>query len=169
MFMTKVFTMLFYKMSRNNHNTSKNPIFSCIFQHGENFLPLSNFKILTLSKNTLQNLTVTNTITNLPNLTTVRYFLPYGKILKGETLQNYKISTLNAINSMLPSEGLLQKVNPSEKKTIQCQQKTFFTDPIITPMQPYSYYSKRQFTNVTKCLLLAGLTHSPRLRGDKGG
>ena len=40
------------------------------------------FKILTLSKNTLQNLTVTNAKANVPNLTTVRYFLPYGKILK---------------------------------------------------------------------------------------
>ncbi len=78
--------MLFYKMSRDDHNIRKNQLFSYIFQNGENFLPLSNFKILTLSKNTLQNLTMTNTITNVPNLTTVRHFLPYGKILKGETL-----------------------------------------------------------------------------------
>ncbi len=78
--------MLFYKMSRNDHTIRKSPIFSSIFQHAENFVPKRNFKILTLSKNTLQNLTGTNATTNVPNLTTVRHFLPYGKILKGETL-----------------------------------------------------------------------------------
>ena len=78
--------MLYYKMSSNDHNIRKKPIFSSIFQHAENFVPMRNFKILTLSKNTLQNLTVTNTTTNVPNITTVRYFLPYGNILKVETL-----------------------------------------------------------------------------------
>ncbi len=82
----KVFTMQFYKMSRNDHNIRINPIFSCIFQHAENFVPKRNFKILTLSKNTLQNLTVTDATTNVPNRTTVRNFVPYGTILNGETL-----------------------------------------------------------------------------------
>ena len=77
--------MLFYKMSRNDHNLRKKPIFSSIFQHAENFVPKRNFKILTLSKNTLQNLTMTNAITNVPNRTTVRNFVPYGTIFKGET------------------------------------------------------------------------------------
>ena len=78
--------MLFYNMSKNNHNIRKNPIFSSIFRHAENFVPKRNFKILTLSKNTLQNLTVTNVITNVPKCTTVHYFVPYGTLLKGETL-----------------------------------------------------------------------------------
>ncbi len=82
----KMLTMLFYKMSRNEHNIIKKPIFSSIFQHAENFVPKRNFKILTLSKNTLQNLTVTNATTNVPNRTTVRNFVPYGTISKRETL-----------------------------------------------------------------------------------
>ena len=73
-------------MSRNDHNIRKNPTFSRIFQQAEKFVPKRNFKILTLSKNTLQNLTVTNAITNVPNRTTVRNFVPYGTILKRETL-----------------------------------------------------------------------------------
>ncbi len=36
-------------------------------------------------------------------------------------------------------------------KTFQCQQKSFFEDPILTPIQPYSHCSQRQFTNVTNC------------------
>ncbi len=91
--------MLFQKMSIVEHNLRNKPIFSGIFQHSENFLPLRDFKILTLSKNTLQNLTVTNAITNLPNLTTVRHFLPYGKILKGEMLRNYRIITMNLLSN----------------------------------------------------------------------
>ena len=87
----KVLTMLFYKMSRNDHNIRKKPIFSCTFQHGENFVPFRNLKNLTLSKNTLQNLTVTNATAILPNRTTVRNFVPYGTILKGNTLQQKKI------------------------------------------------------------------------------
>ena len=78
--------MLFYKMSRNDHNLRKKPIFSSIFQHAEDFVPMRNFKILTLSKNTLQNLAMTNAITNVPKCTTVHYFVPYGTLLKGETL-----------------------------------------------------------------------------------
>ncbi len=69
---------------------SEKPIFSYIFQHGENFVPFGNLKNLTLSKNTLQNLTVTNAIAIVPNRTTVRNFVPYGTILKGDTLQNYQ-------------------------------------------------------------------------------
>ena len=115
--------MLFYKVSRNNHNIRKKPIFSCVFQHGENFVPKRNFKILTLSKNTLQNLTVTNAKANVPNITTVRNILPYGNILKRDTLRNYRISTLNAINSALHLGRVLLKVKPSEMKIIQCQQK----------------------------------------------
>ena len=86
----KVLTMLFYRMSSNNHNIRKKPIFSSIFQHSENFVPFGNLKNLTLSKNTLQNLTVTDATANVPNLTTVRNFLPYGTILKRNTLQQKK-------------------------------------------------------------------------------
>ena len=82
----KMLTMLFYKMSINDHNIIKNQFFLGIFQHAENFVPKRNFKILTLSKNTLQNLTVTNVITNVPKCTTVHYFVPYGTLLKRETL-----------------------------------------------------------------------------------
>ena len=98
--------MLFYKMSRNDHIITKKPIFSCIFQHGENFVPMRNFKILTLSKNTLQNLTITNAKANVPKCTTVQYFVPYGTLFKGDTLRNYRISPLNAINSALPLGGV---------------------------------------------------------------
>ena len=87
---------------------------------------MSNFKILTLSKNTLQNLTVTNAKAIIPNRTTVRNFVPYGTILKEDTLRNYRISPLNAINSALPLEGVSQKDKPSEMKTFQCQQKKIF-------------------------------------------
>ena len=112
--------MLFYKILRNNHNLRNNPIFSCIFQQAENFVPMRNFKNFNLSKNTLQNLTVTKAKANVPNLTTVRQFLPYGNILKGDTLRNYRISPLNAINSALPlGGGIPQKVKSSEMKTIQ--------------------------------------------------
>ena len=86
-FISKVFTMLFCTMSRTDHNIRKNPILSCIFQPAENFVPKRNFKILNLSKNTLQNLTVTNAKANVPNLTTVRNFVPYGTILKGERIE----------------------------------------------------------------------------------
>ncbi len=89
--------MLFYRISRNEHNIGKKPIFSGIFQQGENFVPFRNLKNLNLSKYTPQNLTVTNATANVPNLTTVRHFLPYGKILKGDTLRNYRISPSNAI------------------------------------------------------------------------
>ncbi len=87
---------------------------------------MRNFKILNLSKNTLQNLTVTNATANVPKCTTVQYFVPYGTLLKGDTLRNYRISPLNAINSALPLEGVSQKDKPSEMKTFQCQQKIFF-------------------------------------------
>ena len=85
----KVLAMLFYKMLRNDHNIRKKPIFSSIFQHAENFVPKRNLKNLNLSKNTLQNLTGTNAKANVPNLTTVRHFLPYGTILKGDTLRRW--------------------------------------------------------------------------------
>ena len=69
---------------------------------------------------------MTNATTNLPNLTTVRNFLPYGTILKGDTLRDYRSSPQNAINSALPLGGVSQKVKPSEKKTLQRQQKNNF-------------------------------------------
>ena len=143
--------MLFHKMSRNNHNIRKKPIFSSIFQQGENFVPFRNLKILTPSKNTLQNLTMTNAITNVPKCTTVQKSVPYGTLLKGDTLRNYRSSPLNTINSALPLGGVSQTVKPSEMNTFQCQQKNIYEDPILTPMQPYSHCSKRQFTNVTNC------------------
>ena len=111
--------MLFYKISRNDHIIRKKPLFSGKFQHRENFVPFRNFKILTLSKNTLQNLTVTNAKANVPNITTVRYFLPYGNFLKGNTLRNYRIFPLNAINASSPLGGVSQKVKPSEKKFLR--------------------------------------------------
>ena len=117
--------MLFYRISRNDHIIRKKPIFSGIFQHGENFVPMRNFKILTLSKNTLQNLTITNAKANVPKCTTVQYFVPYGTLLKGDTLRNYRISPLNAINSALSLEGVSQKDKPSEMKIFQSQQKSF--------------------------------------------
>ena len=119
-------TMLFYKMSRNNHNIRKKPIFSSIFQHAKILVPKRNFKILTPSKNTLQNLTVTNAITNIPKCTTVQKSVPNGTRLKGDTLRNYRSSPQNAINSALPLGGVSQKVKPSEKKTFQSQQKNNF-------------------------------------------
>ena len=78
--------MRFYKMPEMIILSVKNQIFSHIFQHGENFVPMKNFKILNQLKNTPQNLTVTNATANVPNITTVRHFLPYGKILKEDTL-----------------------------------------------------------------------------------
>ena len=94
-FISKMFTMLFCTMSSNDQNIRKNRSFQVYFNiariHAENFLPFGNLKNLTPSKNTLQNLTVTNTIANIPNITTVRHFLPYGNILKGNTLQKKKI------------------------------------------------------------------------------
>ena len=87
--------MLFYEMSRNDHNIRQNPIFSGIFQHAENFVPMRNLKNLTQTKNTLQNLTATNAKANVPNITTVMNLLPYGNILKRDTLRNYRISPLN--------------------------------------------------------------------------
>ena len=99
--------MLFYKMSRDNHNIRKNPIFSSIFQHAENFVPIRNFKILTLSKNTLQNLTVPNAKANVPNITTVMNLLPYGNILKGDTLRNYRISPLNVDRKIRKINGTI--------------------------------------------------------------
>ncbi len=58
-------------MSRNSHNIRKKPIFSYIFQHGENFIPFGNLKNLTLSKNTLQNLTAIEWISNTQKVTPV--------------------------------------------------------------------------------------------------
>ena len=81
----KVFTMLFYRMSKNQHNIIQKPNFSCIFQLGTNSLPFRKLKKLNQSENPRQPLTVTNATTNLPKHTTVRNFLPYGTFLKGDT------------------------------------------------------------------------------------
>ena len=144
----KVLTMLFYKMSRNNHNIRKKPIFSSIFQHAEIFVPKRNFKNLNLSKNTLQNLTVTNAITNVPKCTTVQKSVPYGTLLKGDTLRNHRNLPLNAINSALPLEGVSQKDKPSEIKTFQCQQKTFFSR---SDLNPYSTIQSLLGTPIYQC------------------
>ncbi len=66
--------------------SKKKPTFSGIFQHTENCVPLRDLKNLNLSEKPLQNLTVTNATTNVPKCTTVHYFVPYGTLLKGETL-----------------------------------------------------------------------------------
>ena len=133
-------------MSRNDHIIRKKPIFSGKFQHRENFVPFRNLKKLNLSKNTLQNLTVTNATTNIPNLTTVRYFLPYGKILKGDTLRNYWIFPLNAINVSSPLGGVSQKVKPSEKKFLRSDFNPYATiqSLLATPIYPcYELYEIR--------------------------
>ena len=63
--------MLFYKMSRNDHNLRNNPIFSGIFQLKRVMSRFLKIKKMNLSKNTPQNLTAIDHISNPQKVTPV--------------------------------------------------------------------------------------------------
>ncbi len=78
--------MLFYKMSRNNHSIRKNPIFSCIFQHRENSVHLSEIKKMNQSEKPLQSLSVTNCTSDVQECTRVHYFVRIRTLFKWRIL-----------------------------------------------------------------------------------
>lgn len=82
----KVSTMLFYNMSRNDHNIIKKPNFLSIFQHETNSLPFRKLKKLNRSEKPRQTFTVTNATTNVQKHTTVRNFLRIRNLLKRRVL-----------------------------------------------------------------------------------
>ena len=131
--------MLFYKMSRKNHSIRKKPIFSFKFQRRENSVHLSEIKKMNQSEKPLQSLSVTNCKAMYKSVRVYTILYECVHFSKGEY---YKLTSINAINC----NNTNKKENPS-----MSAETYFFEVPILTPMQPYSHCSQRQFTYVTNC------------------